>query len=623
MRVLKMLVSLLVWPLAFIINRMKPWFRSFGGDAGKRRKRAQQIATAMQDEFGRLGFTKTITMKGKKGKTKRQRVQFDYPLLMTQDELWLPIKHTSLPTGVRPDDLREEGVVRSLEDRLNVGVRIDCLPTSTLCFVVRLGGSTFPAKFSLNAFETPEEASPLAFPLGVNSYGGQVVGDLIDFKHLLVAGATGGGKTTLYHSIITTLISRNSPDTLELWLIDMKRTEFALYRPLMGKRDKPGIVRHIAVDPPDAVDLLARAYKEIVTRNQHMEKMGVTSITDLEQSTGQRLKRIVLLVDEFAILTTDTTKVGKQSVGKWSKLLMTRIASLGRSAGVSICIATQMVKKEVIDGMISANFENRIAFSCATWRESNLVVQSSEAVGLPDGRAIVRIDGKTTEVQTCYVTPGQVKLEIARVAEFGPDGGLGNEDTRRFVKNAKLLLDVACRQLGGDFTRSKLLSIEGIRGTISWDMFDEISKRLERDGVLEPGGPRKPRRVSRAFFGRPNLIDQFYGVIEAEEGPLPTPTVIVVESIRSDDTMLRGSRQDAEKPTMLIEQVTGYGATESPAYANIDISDDDDPDEDDLMEIGQLFAAMEPEPEPDADSEPKAKKAKKPKKKPGTQYQMI
>ena len=268
-------LTLLVWPIAFIIKRMKPWFRSFGGDAGKRRKRAQQIATAMQDEFGRLGFTKTITMKGKKGKTKRQRVKFDYPLLMTQDELWLPIKHTSLPTGVRPDDLREEGVVRSLEDRLNVGVRIDCLPTSTLCFVVRLGGSTFPAKYSLNAFETPEEASPLAFPLGVNSYGGQVVGDLIDFKHLLVAGATGGGKTTLYHSIITTLISRNSPDTLELWWIDMKRTEFALYRPLMGKRDQPGIVRHIAVDPPTRLTCWPEPTKRSSSATSTWKKWGL------------------------------------------------------------------------------------------------------------------------------------------------------------------------------------------------------------------------------------------------------------------------------------------------------------------------------------------------------------
>ena len=600
----------LVWPVVWLLKAIRTQIRASDGEAGKRRRRAHQIANAMQAEFTRLGFSKTIV--GKKGRTRRMRVRFDYPLLLTTDELWLPIKHTSLPTGVRPDDLRAEETVQSLEDCLNAGVRVDALPTSTLCFVVRLGGSTFPAKFSLNSFETPTDAPALAFPLGVDANGGQVIGDLVDFKHLLIAGATGGGKTTLYHSMITTLISRNSADTLELWLIDMKRTEFALYRPLMGKRDEPGIVRHVAVDPEEAVELLGRAYKEIVQRNQHMERLGVTSITDLEQSTGQRMKRIVLIVDEFAILTTDTTRIGKQTVGKWSKLLMTRIASLGRSSGVSICIATQMVKKEVIDGMISANFENRIAFSCATWRESNLIVQSSEAVGMLDGRAIVRVEGKTQEVQTCYVSPGQVKLEIARVAEFGPDGGLGDEDTRRFVRNAKLLLDASCRQFAGDFARAKLMTLDGIRGTMTYDAFDEIARKLERDGILEAGGPRKPRRVARAFFGRPNLLDQFYGILEDVANPSRTHRVTEPKSLRDDILDIRDEHQDAENGVIEAEAVTRYATGDLTAHANADIGDEDfDADEGDepITNLGQLFEVLA---ERDA---PKTKgKPKKPKK---------
>lgn len=607
----------LFWPLSFIAKPIKGWLSAFDGAAGKRRRRGQQIASSMQAEFSRLGFTRTLTTK--KGKTKRQRVQFDYPLLLTADELWLPIKHTSLPTGVRPDDLRAEETVRSLEDCLNAGVRVDALPTSTLCFVVRLGGSTFPAKFSLNSFETPDAAPALAFPLGVDSYGDQVIGDLVEFKHLLIAGATGGGKTTLYHSMITTLISRNSADTLELWLIDMKRTEFALYRPLLGKRDQPGIVRHVAVDPEEAVELLSRAYKEIVQRNQHMERLGVTSITDLEQSTGQRLKRIVLIVDEFAILTTDTTRVGKQTVGTWSKLLMTRIASLGRSSGVSICIATQMVKKEVIDGMISANFENRIAFSCATWRESNLVVQSSEAVGMPDGRAIVRVEGKTREVQTCYVTPGQVKLEIARVAEFGPDGGLGDEDTRRFVRNAKLLLDAACRELGGDFARAKIMTLDGIRGTMTYEAFDEIARRLERDGILEAGSPRKPRRVARAFFGRPNLLDQFYGILD-DIAPASRPhRVTDPKSLRDDILDERDGHQDAENGVIEVKAVTEYATGDSPVYANTGIHDDavdeDDGDEP-VMNLWQALVVQ-------AATEEKKAVKKKRKKAESSQHQLV
>lgn len=609
--------------LSFVARPIRRWLSAHSSDAARRRRRANQIASTVLAELARLGFErKTVEGNRKRRKRRHYRIKFDYPLLLTHDEIWLPIQHKSIPIGRTPDELRAEEVVNSLADRINCGVRVEQLATGPMCYVVRLAGSSFPEKFSLNKFDMPAEAPALAFPLGVDSAGEQVVGDLIEFKHLLICGATGGGKTTLFHSMITTLISRNDANSLELWLIDMKRTEFALYRGLLGTRDKAGVVRHIAVDPEDAVDLLARAFKEITQRNQHMERLGCTSITDLEQSTGQRLKRIVLLVDEFAILTTDSTKVGKQTVGSWSKLLMTRIAALGRSAGVSICIATQMVKKEVIDGMISANFENRIAFSCATWRESNLAVQSSEAEGMPDGRAIVRIEGRTRQVQTCYVAPGQVKLEIARVAEFGPDGGLGNADHLRFVRDAKLLLDAACSQLGGDFARAKLLGLDGIKGTITWDAFDEIARRLERDGILEPGGPRRPRRVARAFHGRPTLLDQFYGVIEADEGPPQARAVPEDESLRSEEAGLRGTHQDAERQNSEEEAVTGYGVDESRTCGDDPDESHTDPDKAEDMAIEQydvwkkLVAKLQDEQPPPEEPPPaeKPKKSRKPKK---------
>lgn len=587
-------LKLLFWPIRMLIGWLRQYYRGHDSAAGQRRRQAQRHASMLLAELARLGFARRVVVK--RGKSKYQRTTYQYPLLLTQNELWLPIKQSSLPLGRTTDELRADPIVQSLEDRLNAGVRVDYLATGQFCYVVRLGGDMFPEKFSLNTFQMPPDAPALTLPFGVDRYGDHVPVDLVNIKHLLIAGATGGGKTTLFHSMITTLISRNDADNLELWLVDMKRTEFSLYRTLMGKKGATGVVRHIAVDPEDAIDVLSMAYKEITQRNQHMERLGVTSISDLETSTGQRLKRIILMIDEFAILTMDSTRVGKQTIGSWSKLLMTRIAALGRSAGVSICIATQMVKKEVIDGMISANFENRIAFSCATWRESNLVVQSSEAVGLPDGRAILRVDGKTKEVQTCFVTPGQVKLEIARVAEFGPDGGLGDEDTKRFVRDAKLLIDMACSQLGGDFARAKLLALEGIRGVISWDAFDEIARRLERDGIVEPGGPRKPRRVTRAFFGRPNLLDQFYGVIEVEEGPPRGHSVIERKLLRGEVIDLRGERQEAEKDADQIDVITEYGGGGSDASTNEKIPSDEINDSDSATlppEFQRLFADLD------------------------------
>ena len=603
-------LKLLLWPIRMVMRWVRQFMRRHDSAAGQRRRQAQRYATVLLVELARLGFESRVTVK--KGKAKHKRLRYVYPLLMTQKELWLPLDQHSIPHGRTTDELRAEPIIQSLEDRLNAGVRVDYLATGQFCYVVQLSGATFPDVYSLNGFAMPIDAPALAIPLGVDSTGEQVIGDLVEYKHLLIAGATGGGKTTLYHSIISTLISRNTTDTLELWLVDMKRTEFALYRGLLGKRDNPGIVRHIAVDPESAINLLGQAYKEIVQRNQFFEKSGVTSIMDLERSTGQRLKRIVLLVDEFAILTTDTTKIGKQTIGSWAKLLMTRIASLGRSSGVSICIGTQMVQSKVIDSMISANFENRIAFSCATWRESNLILQTSEAVNLPAGRAVLRVAGRTSEIQTCYVTPDQVKLEVSRIAEFGPDGGLGDEDQRRFVRNAKLLIDVACRQFGGDFTRAKLLETEGIRGTISWDTFDEIARRLERDGIIEPAHARIPRRVARAFFGNPHLLDAFYGMLDEPSGGntrstplLDSPSTSQAESMSSDEYAMRSRHQDAENSVIVIDADVECGAHSTPALANGERHDDESDSDTAVLplEFEKLFAKL--------DGEPKAKKKRK------------
>lgn len=578
-------LRLLLWPFTAIWARIgsliKPWMLSLSGEAGRHRRKAQRLANTMLHEFSRLGFTKKIT--SAKGKTRRQRVRFEYPLLLTHDELWCPIALGKLPTGVRTDDLRDEAVLRSIEDRLDAGVRIDYLANGKLCFVVRMAGSAFPEKYSFNAVQIAPEAPPLTVPFGVDSQGEQVLLNLVDVKHLLIAGATGGGKTTLQHAIISTLITRNTADDLELWLIDMKRTEFNLYRPLLGRRNEGGIVRHIAVEPEEAVQLLDSAFREINRRNQLMEAHKVTSLSDLVQSTGVRLKRLVLMVDEFAMLTLSPEKIGKQSVGTVTAGLMARIAALGRSAGVTIIIATQMIQREVLSGIIRANFENRCCFSTADWRQSQMVVESSEADGLPSGRAVLRIEGKTREVQTCFITSRQVRIEVDRIAEFGPDGAWGVDLERaRFVREAKLLVSAACQHFAGDMARSKVLQLDGVRGVISQDRFNEVAQRLERDGVLEPGRSNRPRHVAKAFFGRASLLDSLYGMPFADGEPDATAAVTAPEpgQVSLDDDQAAVAQQDAPAPHTGDDAAVVCGLPESPAH-------DPDPDAEEAKAIAK------------------------------------
>ncbi|NCC33204.1 MAG: hypothetical protein EOM24_14490, partial [Chloroflexia bacterium] len=267
MKHIKQLIMLAMQPVVLLWRRL---LALLGGEAGKRRRRANHLARQMVSELSRLGLTKKITEgTGRRRRTQRQRVKFEEPLLLTVDELWCQIDLAKLPFGVTTDNLRDESILRSLMDRTNCSVRIDYLANGKLCYVVRHGGAQFPDMLSLNKVELSPDLPPLCIPAGVNADGDQQFLDLDHCIHLLVAGATGNGKTVFQHCALTTLINRNTADDLELWLIDLKQTEFNLYRPLMRKQGD-GIVQAIAVEPEDAVDLLGRALKEINRRNQMM-----------------------------------------------------------------------------------------------------------------------------------------------------------------------------------------------------------------------------------------------------------------------------------------------------------------------------------------------------------------
>jgi hypothetical protein len=123
-------------------------------------------------------------------------------------------------------------------------------------------------------------------------------------------------------------------------------------------------------------------------------------------------------------------------------------------------------------------------------------------------------------VQTPFVTSRQVKIEVERVAQFGPDGAWGEElEKQRFVKDAKLLVDMACKYHDGNMHRNKILALSEVRGVVGFDRFLEVTQRLERDGVLEPAHANKPRRVNRVFYNRLVLIDNLYGTEPSTADP--------------------------------------------------------------------------------------------------------
>jgi DNA segregation ATPase FtsK/SpoIIIE-like protein len=505
---MKTLIRLLVK----LIRRRLAWLSQLiGGEAAARRRRGQQLAKSMRSELSRLGFWSRGETK--KTRHKKRHVEYEQPLLMTADEIWCPINLKKFPARKSTNDLRDPDVLQSLGDRCHTPVKVDTLPNGKLCLVARVRAAQFPASYSIDRFQLPPDAPMLAFPLGINADGEHNYADLTEVKHLLVAGATGGGKTTFMHTLLYTFINRCSDDDIELWLIDLKGQEFGKYEKLKGTKSKPGIVHAFASDPEKALEVLDQAVKEIKRRNQLMKQYDASNVDDLMHLSGQRLRRVVVAIDEVAVLSLDRERVGKHTVGSWAQHLITQIAALGRAVGVHSVIATQHINKEVLTGLILANFETRVCFSTADWRKSQLIIETSEANSIPTGRMFYRHLGRTVEHQAPLITPSQLRLEVTRIANNGPDGGLGDKDElRRFVRAAKLIVETACEQFDGSCAIAKLSQADGIKGVLTKAELIETCQRLERDGVLEAGSNKKPRRVARGFYKMPGLLDMRYGL---------------------------------------------------------------------------------------------------------------
>lgn len=250
-------------------------------------------------------------------------------------------------------------------------------------------------------------SSKLSIALGVDITGERVVADIAKMPHLLVAGATGAGKSVCMNSLIVSLIYKASPDEVKLLMIDPKVVELGIYNGI------PHLLIPVVTDPKKAAGALNWAVVEMTSRYRAFAEKGVRDIfgyNDLMREAKETvLPQIVILIDELA----DLMMVAPNDVED----AICRLAQMARAAGMHLIIATQRPSVDVITGIIKANIPSRIAFAVTSQVDSRTILDMAGAeklLGKGDMLFYPVGEAKPRRVKGSFVT----EKEIERVVQF-------------------------------------------------------------------------------------------------------------------------------------------------------------------------------------------------------------
>ena len=279
----------------------------------------------------------------------------------------------------------------------------------------------------LTSREFAQLHSPLALAIGKDVSGHPMVVDLRECPHLLVAGATGSGKTVCLNSLMTGLLYHATPDELKFLLIDPKKVELVLFN------DIPHLIAPVVTDAKQAAVALGWAVQEMERRYKLLAKYGArnidgynqkvaaglparpTSVVDeeeegLDPEEGKKLPYLVIVIDELA----DLMMIASQDV----EHAITRLSQLSRAVGLHIILATQRPSVDVITGVIKANFPARIAFQVASKVDSRTILDANGAdklLGRGDLLFLRPGTAKPVRAQSAYVSDAEIERLVAHL----------------------------------------------------------------------------------------------------------------------------------------------------------------------------------------------------------------
>lgn len=217
----------------------------------------------------------------------------------------------------------------------------------------------------LESKEFSERTSQLAIALGKDVSGKPWVADLASMPHLLIAGATGSGKTVCINAIVTSLLYQNSPDDLKFIMIDPKRVELPLYNGI------PHLLTPVITDVKKTIHSLKWCLLEMDRRFELFSRVRKRDIATYNSSASEKIPYLIVIIDELA----DLMSLASQEV----EAAVIRLSQMARAVGIHLVLATQRPSVDVITGLIKANITSRIAFAVASLMDSRTILDSSGA----------------------------------------------------------------------------------------------------------------------------------------------------------------------------------------------------------------------------------------------------
>ncbi|MFH1584916.1 MAG: DNA translocase FtsK [Patescibacteria group bacterium] len=363
-----------------------------------------------------------------------------------------------------------------------------------------------------------ESSTPLNIGLGRDVSGNAVFGDLGRMPHLLVAGATGSGKTIALNNIILSLIYRNTPQTLRFVLIDPKRVEFPVYNEL------PHLLTPVIFDTQKAIFALRWLVKEMERRFEVLAAARARDIgkyheilakqREKDPGEGEDIPYLVVIIDELADLIA--------ARGKEIEALVVRLAQMARAVGIHLVLATQRPSVEVITGLIKANITARVAFQVASQVDSRTILDMAGAeklLGYGDMLFLSSDFSKPRRIQGAFVSDKDVRkvvewlnketetqereeLAVEEMSVRAMESGDSLQEEDPLYEQAKHMV-LETRKASASFLQRRL--------RLGYARAARILDLLEEQGVVGPAVGAKPREVYGEASAPSSIVEEENG----------------------------------------------------------------------------------------------------------------